>query len=105
MRKTIPRKYIDELLAVIQKTSNNKAFLDEFLQDLLTPKEYETLALRWQIVQLLAQGLTQREITQKLKIGIATVTRGSRELSNTNGAFMKLLQSKLSASWRLHSHS
>lgn len=97
-QKGVPRKYTEELLDVLQKSAKNKSFLDEFLQDILTPKEYEVLAIRWQIVQLLAEGLTQREITERLKTGIATVTRGSRELRDTNGAFMKLLQSKINIS-------
>lgn len=93
-------KYKDELIEIIQKSAKNKAFLDEFFKDLLTPKEYETLAIRWQIVKMLAEGAGQREITTKLKTGIATVTRGSRELRNHDGAFMKLLESKMNASWR-----
>lgn len=104
MSKKVPQKYIDELLAILQKTANRKHFLDEFLKDLLTPREYETLALRWQIVKLLAEGKTQREIVEELHIGIATVSRGSRELHDEDGAFMKLLHPKFNSSWR-SSHS
>ena len=91
MRKTIPRKYVDELLEILQKTAKDRGFLDEFLQDLLTPTEYDVLAVRWQIVKLIAEGMGQREITDKLRTGIATVTRGSRELRDKHGAFMKIL--------------
>ena len=100
MSKKVPQKYTEELLEIIQKTAKNKHFLDEFLKDLLTPKEYEVLALRWQIVKLLAEGLTQREITEQLHIAIATVSRGSRELHDEDGAFMKLLHPQLNSSWR-----
>ena len=103
-QKGISRKYIDELLEILQKSAKDKAFFDAFLQDLLTPGEYEALALRWQIVKMLADGMTQREITQKLKIGISTVTRGSRELYDKTGAFMKLLNPKPTSAWWSRSH-
>ncbi len=104
MNRKVPQKYTDELLEIVQKSAKNKHFLDEFLKDLLTPREYDALVLRWQIVKLLAEGLTQREITEQLHIGIATVTRGSRELHDEQGAFMKLLQPQFNSSWR-NSHS
>ena len=104
-QKSVPKKYKDELLDVLQKSAKDRMFLDEFLQDILTPVEYEALAIRWQIVKLLAEGMTQREITEKLHIGIATVTRGSRELHDEQGAFMKLLQPKLDSAWWSRSHS
>src|SRR3989344_1645211 len=106
MRKgMIPKKYRYELLDALRKTAENREFLDDFLCDLLTPQEYETLAIRLQIVKLLADGLTQREIVDKLKIGIATVSRGARELQDMNGAFMKLLQPKTDSAWWSRSHS
>ena len=104
-QKGLPKKYKDELLEVVQKSAKDKDFLDQFLQDMLTPGEYEALAIRWQIVKLLAEGLTQREISQRLKIGLATITRGSRELHNKQGAFMKLLQPKPTSSWWSRSHT
>lgn len=54
--------------------------LKAFIQAILTPKEIEEIPKRLQIVKLLKQGMPQREIAQKLKVGVATVTRGSREL-------------------------
>lgn len=87
-------RYKNELHAILAKAAHNPALLDGFLQDLLTPQEYEEIAVRWQIVRLLAEGIPQRTIAKNLKIGIATVTRGSRELSNPKGGFRKLLKKK-----------
>lgn len=57
-----------------------------FLDGILTPKEREELALRLQIIRLLKKDIPQHEIAKRLGVGIATVTRGSKELSKGNFA-------------------
>jgi TrpR family trp operon transcriptional repressor len=52
----------------------------EFLKGILTPKELTQLATRIEIVKMLKRGVVQQRISKKLGVGIATVTRGSREL-------------------------
>lgn len=59
---------------------DSPAKLEEWLGILLTPKELEELPKRLQIIEMLQAGIPQREIAEKLNVGIATVTRGSREL-------------------------
>ena len=54
----------------------------EFLVGLLTQKEIEELPKRIQIVKMLKQGVPQHTIAQKLGVGVATVTRGSKEIQN-----------------------
>ena len=55
-----------------------------FLEGILTPKEMLEIPMRLQIVRMLKQGTPQHEIAEKLHIGIATVTRGSKELQKGN---------------------
>lgn len=55
--------------------------LKEFLRGLLTEKEVLELARRIEIVRMLKKRMPQHEIARKLGVGIATVTRGSKELS------------------------
>lgn len=57
-----------------------KAFLD----GLLTPKERKELPVRLQIVKMLKKGIPQHDIATKLGVGVATVTRGSKELAKGN---------------------
>jgi TrpR family trp operon transcriptional repressor len=59
-----------------------------FLQGLLTPKELEEFARRLEIVRLLKKGYTHRVISKKLKVGVATIERGAREISL--GRFLEL---------------
>jgi TrpR family trp operon transcriptional repressor len=54
--------------------------MTEALEALLTPYEQEEVIHRLQIFTLLTKGLSQREISKQLGVGIATVTRGSKAL-------------------------
>ncbi|HEY7774863.1 MAG TPA: Trp family transcriptional regulator [Marinagarivorans sp.] len=62
------------------KSANSDAEMAAMLEALLTPSELQTIATRLEIAQLLKSGMTQRDIAKQLGVGIATVTRGSREL-------------------------
>ncbi len=83
--------YVWTLVDAIQNTGRNRRLLRSFLRDLLTPQELADVATRWQIVKQLSWGIPQRTIAKNLKVGIATVTRGSRELQDTSGGFYQVL--------------
>jgi len=68
----------------------SKKDLEKFLQDILTPAEIETIYERLQIVKLLKQGLSQREVAEKLQTSTATVNRGARVLKYGTGILDKL---------------
>ena len=89
--KKIP-EYKKELVEVFSKILGNRELMTEFLTDILTPNEFEAMALRWQIVKKLNKGETHREIAGDLGLGISTVNRGSRELRNKNGGFVLMLK-------------
>lgn len=72
---------VDSVLSL--KTKNE---VREFLDGILTSKEREELAVRLQIIRLLKKKVPQHEIAAKLGVGIATVTRGSKEISKGNFA-------------------
>jgi len=62
-----------------------------FLSELLTKSEIATLSKRWQILNLLKQGFTQREIVQKLNVSLCNVTRGAKLLKNKQAIVTKYL--------------
>ena len=70
---------MEELAEVFLKLKSKEEVI-EFLKGLLTPKELQEIPKRLQIVKLLKKGLPQREIAKKLKVSIATVSRGSNEI-------------------------
>lgn len=58
--------------------------MNDFLAAIFTPTEREHIPKRLELVRLLKKGVPQHEIAKKLNMGVATVTRGSRELKNNN---------------------
>lgn len=91
LNKKIP-EYKEELVKVFSKVYGDQKLMKEFLIDILTPAEFETLALRWQIVKKLNKGEDHRSIAGELMLGVSTVTRGSRELRNKKGGFHLMLK-------------
>ena len=73
---------MDKVGELVQSFLRNKTQkqMSEFLKGILTPKELNELETRLQIVKLLKKGLPHQEIARRLKVGVATVTRGSKEL-------------------------
>ncbi|OGD10044.1 hypothetical protein A2397_04845 [Candidatus Amesbacteria bacterium RIFOXYB1_FULL_44_23] len=71
--------YSDELVDALLQVENKSDML-ELLKGLLTLGEIAEISRRLKIVKMLKSGLSQREIAEKLRVGIATVTRGSKEI-------------------------
>jgi TrpR family trp operon transcriptional repressor len=61
--------------------------MEEFLMEFLT-QELEEIPKRLAIVKMLKKGIPQHQIAQTLGVGVATVTRGSKEISK--GRFKKV---------------
>jgi TrpR family transcriptional regulator, trp operon repressor len=79
--------YLNNLIEELLKIKDKK-ILRNFLEGLLTPQELEEIPTRVQIVKMLKKGIPQHEIAQKLRIGVATVTRGSNEIKK--GKFINI---------------
>mgnify|MGYP001582461803 FL=1 len=86
------KNYKKELVEIFSKISRDKKVMGEFLTDILTPREFEAISLRWQIIRKLNKKETHRSIAGDLGLGIGTVTRGSRELRTKNGGFALVLK-------------
>lgn len=64
--------------------ANTQNKMENLLKGLLTPKEIEELAERIRIVELLKKGVAQHTIASQLGVGVATVSRGAREVKEGN---------------------
>lgn len=62
-------------------STRDKQLLTDFLIGVTTDKERHALAQRIEIIKRLLAGEAQAKIASDLGVGIATVTRGSKELS------------------------
>lgn len=68
-------EFIDELFAI-----KNKEELLEFIKGILTEKELSEIPARLQIIRMIKAGIPQHTIAEELHVGVATVTRGSKEI-------------------------
>ncbi len=73
------KKYLDQLIRVILKAKNRDEVLN-LLEGILTPQELIEIPMRLEIVKRLKKGDPQHQIAEDLQVGVATVTRGSREI-------------------------
>ncbi len=74
-------KYISHLVnhLLAQETAEE---MEEALRELLSAGELLDVAKRLQIFEMLQEGVPQRQISEKLGVGIATVTRGSNAMKS-----------------------
>lgn len=63
------------------KTDQNIKIPDHIIKQLLTPSEFRMLRNRFQIMNLLEEGLSIRKISVMLNVGTDTVVRVSRMFS------------------------
>ena len=80
---------IEEISDIILKL-NKKEEIRQFLSELLADSEMSTLSKRWQILKMLSEHLTQREISKELNVSLCKVTRGARILKDKNAVITRL---------------
>ncbi len=56
--------------------------MNRFFHEILTQSEIQNLALRWELMKKLKQGIPQRKIASDLKISLCKITRGSKIVKN-----------------------
>ncbi|MCT4592574.1 MAG: YerC/YecD family TrpR-related protein [Candidatus Gracilibacteria bacterium] len=80
-----------ELLEITLSIKNIEE-MNDFIESILTPDEFDQIAIRWQIVKKILKKEPQRQIAKDLGISISKVSRGSREIKYGNGIFQKLFK-------------
>lgn len=69
----------------------DRAEVYNFLSELLTESELSDLSKRWRILELLHQGVTQREIAKELNVSLCKVTRGAKIFKTKDAIVNKYL--------------
>ena len=84
-------KKMDSILEISQKIKELESAKEiyNFLLEMLTFSEVETLSKRWCILKMLKEGKTQREIAKELNVSLCKVTRGSKILKNKDSIILK----------------
>ena len=72
-------KKIKHLAEAVLKNKTAEEMVN-FLKGILTSKEIMEMSTRLEIVKMLKKGIPQRVIAEKIGVGVATITRGSKEL-------------------------
>jgi TrpR family trp operon transcriptional repressor len=80
-----------ELAAVLSRM-DGASEVYEVLYALLTARERDKIALRWKLVGLLEEGVSQRAIAAELGISLCKITRGSHELKYGPAGFRKAIR-------------
>ena len=84
---------IKEISEIINSLDSSKE-IHNFLLEILTESEVETLSKRWRIVNMLMQGKSQREIAKDLQVSLCKVTRGAKILKSKNSVTKKILKER-----------
>ncbi len=74
-----------------------------FFKDLCTPAELQALVDRWQVVQLLEEGLPYRKIHDETGVSVTTIGRVARFLSDGFGGYETAIR-RTGRSEDTHSH-
>ena len=93
MKRSIPKVKRQTLIALAEALVSVETAeeMERFLQEVLTPAELRDITLRWQLLDLLVQGIPQRKIADGLQISLCKITRGSRILKKQKSVCLKIL--------------
>ena len=83
-----------ETMAAVLAAIDSPAEMRLFLKELLTPGEVRDITLRWKLLELLADGVSQRKIAEELKISLCKITRGSKILKQKGAVTSRVLKAR-----------
>ncbi len=66
-----------------------------FFFEIFTPAEIDDFVLRWRLMEMLRNGVSQRDIATELGISLCKITRGSKVLGAGNSITEKILKNKI----------
>jgi len=81
---------IEELCEAFRRLRSTDE-VERFLRDLCTLSELEAMAHRWQVAQLVDQGLPYQEVARQTHASTTTVTRVAQWLRHGEGGYRLVL--------------
>jgi TrpR-related protein YerC/YecD len=81
---------IEELCEAFRRLRSTDE-VERFLRDLCTLSELEAMAHRWQVAQLVDQGLPYQEVARQTRASTTTVTRVAQWLRHGEGGYRLVL--------------
>lgn len=91
-----PQEHDTDVQAVADALAglNSPGEVRALFEEILTPAERQTIALRWKLMRMLRQGVPQRRISEHLGISLCKITRGSRVLKEPGSIMRRLLDAE-----------
>lgn len=89
-------KNISQISKIISEMEDSKD-VEKFLVELLTQSELEDVEQRWNILKMLKDEKSQRNIAKALSVSLCKITRGAKILKNSKSIIRKIL---FDESWR-----
>lgn len=86
MKKFKFNKKTDSLFKAILSLKSTKE-AEKFFRDLCTIEEIKEMSERWEMAQMLNQGMSYRKIAEKLGVSTTTVSRVALWLNNGEGGY------------------
>ncbi len=90
MAKRIENPILHDLSCAIMALKNEDECID-FLNDLLTIKEMNAIAQRWQVAVMLRSGATYADVCETTGASSATISRVSKCIENGEDGYTRLL--------------
>ncbi len=84
-------KQTTNLFRAVLKLENTEE-CEIFFRDLCTLEEIAEMSNRWQVVQLLNQGLSYREIAKQTNLSTTTITRVAHWIEHGKGGYKLILK-------------
>lgn len=82
---------IDDLFEAIQTLDNTEECY-RFFEDLVTVKELQAMAQRWQVAKSLDKGLTYIEIEKQTGASAATISRINRCMAYGSDGYKRMIE-------------
>ena len=82
-----PTQEIEDLFGRSRACARDAEEVERFLRDLCTLSELDAMAHRWQVAQLLDEGLPYLEVAQRTGASTTTVTRVAQWLRRGEGGY------------------
>ncbi len=87
-------KSAKELVEVFCRITEPK-IMKSFISEIFTPAEIDDFVLRWRLMEMLQNGVPQRDIATELGISLCKITRGSKVLSTGNSITERIFKDKI----------
>jgi TrpR family transcriptional regulator, trp operon repressor len=93
MSKNKTRSDVSGIVDVLCQLKD-RADMERFLGEVLTPAELRDLGLRWELMGKLSSGISQRQIAAELGISLCKITRGAKILKDMQSISRKFLSER-----------